>query len=34
MHAKLKRTSKSMQSKHGPTKAAMVIDKVMRRKIA
>jgi MGT family glycosyltransferase len=32
MKAKLKRTSKSMRAKHGPTKAAKVIDGLMRRK--
>jgi MGT family glycosyltransferase len=34
MKAKLKKTSKSMRAKHGPTKAAKVIDGLMRRKIA
>ncbi|MFT3987652.1 glycosyltransferase [Aestuariivirga sp.] len=34
MKAKLKKTSKAMHAKHGPTKAATVIDKVSRRKIA
>jgi UDP:flavonoid glycosyltransferase YjiC (YdhE family) len=34
MKAKLKKTSKSMRAKHGPTKAAKVIDGLMRRKAA
>ncbi|MCB1433122.1 MAG: glycosyltransferase, partial [Alphaproteobacteria bacterium] len=34
MKAKLKKTSKSMRAKHGPTKAAKVIDGLTRRKIA
>jgi MGT family glycosyltransferase len=34
MKAKLKKTSKAMRAKHGPTKAAKVIDGLMRRKIA
>jgi len=33
MKAKLKKTSASMRAKHGPTKAAKVIDGLMRRKI-
>ena len=33
MKAKLKKTSKAMRSKHGPTKAAKVIDGLTRRKI-
>ena len=34
MKAKLKKTSKSMRAKHGPTKAAKVIDALTRRKIS
>ena len=34
MKAKLKKTSKSMRAKHGPTKAAKVIHGLMRRKAA
>lgn len=34
MKARLKATSKSMRARHGPTRAAKVIDAVMRRKIA
>jgi MGT family glycosyltransferase len=33
MKAKLKKTSKSMRAKHGPTKAAKVIDALTRRKM-
>ncbi|MCB1377828.1 MAG: glycosyl transferase family 1, partial [Alphaproteobacteria bacterium] len=32
--ARLKKTSKSMRSKHGPTKAAKVIDRLTRRRLA
>jgi UDP:flavonoid glycosyltransferase YjiC (YdhE family) len=32
MKAKLKKTSKLMQSKHGPSKAAKIIDALTRRK--
>jgi MGT family glycosyltransferase len=34
MKAKLRKTSKSMRAKHGPTKAAKVIDALTRRKLA
>ena len=34
MKAKLKKTSKAMRAKHGPTKAAKVIDGLLKRKIA
>jgi UDP:flavonoid glycosyltransferase YjiC (YdhE family) len=34
MKAKLKKTSTSMRAKHGPTKAAKVIEGLLRRKIA
>ena len=34
MKARLKRTSKAMRARHGPTKAARVIDAVSRRRIA
>ena len=34
MKAKLKKTSTSMRAKHGPTKAAKVIDGLLKRKIA
>ena len=34
MKAKLQKTSKSMRAKHGPTKAAKVIDALTRRKLA
>lgn len=34
MKAKLKKTSKAMRGKHGPSKAAKVIDALTRRKIA
>jgi UDP:flavonoid glycosyltransferase YjiC (YdhE family) len=34
MKAKLKKTSKAMRAKHGPTVAAKVIDGLTRRKIA
>lgn len=34
MKARLKKTSRQMRSKHGPTKAAKVIDALTRRKLA
>jgi MGT family glycosyltransferase len=34
MKAKLKKTSQSMRAKHGPTKAAKVIDGLLRRKVS
>jgi UDP:flavonoid glycosyltransferase YjiC (YdhE family) len=34
MKARLRATSRSMRAKHGPTKAARVIDAVTRRRIA
>jgi MGT family glycosyltransferase len=34
MKAKLKKTSKSMRTQHGPTKAAKVIDGLLKRKMA
>jgi MGT family glycosyltransferase len=34
MRARLRKTSKTMRSRHGPTKAARVIDALMRRRIA
>jgi hypothetical protein len=34
MKVKLKKTSKSMRAKHGPTKAAKVIDGLTRQEIA
>jgi UDP:flavonoid glycosyltransferase YjiC (YdhE family) len=33
MKAKLKKTSKSMRAKHGPTKAAKVIDGLLKHKL-
>jgi UDP:flavonoid glycosyltransferase YjiC (YdhE family) len=33
MKAKLKKTSPQMRAKHGPTKAAKVIDALTRRKM-
>jgi UDP:flavonoid glycosyltransferase YjiC (YdhE family) len=34
MRARLKATSKSMRARHGPTKAARIIDALTRRKVA
>jgi UDP:flavonoid glycosyltransferase YjiC (YdhE family) len=34
MKARLKKTSQQMRAKHGPTKAAKVIDALTRRKTA
>jgi hypothetical protein len=34
MKAKLKATSKLMRSRHGPTKAAAILDKMAKRKAA
>jgi hypothetical protein len=34
MKARLARTSKTMRARHGPTKAARVIDAVARRRLA